>query len=274
MPEGSHQHSAEAGLRVQVFDFTQLATDRELRSAVRIGSPMGQFSVGAILAALCSQLCLYGSRGRRRRLRHATCNKLADTFGPRTMGSLLCSLLASKRTTQLGGTTGVITGRVRSSIGSKDLKLAECVSNRVKCQHENHGVTLFRLLCSIRARSRTSPHIRAPLPLHCLCDSGRAVSMGCGQQTSSDRQQGCVWRCPGGQAAAVRSEGNTDIGATDPAASPQGGMPCQQLPGLHRRGVYHARGKLLQSCSLWPSFPGGVGRLYHVRRLYYTWGFF
>ena len=214
---------------------------------------MGQFSIGAILAVLCSQLCLYGSRGKRRRLQYAARNRLGATFGPRTMGSLLCSLLVSKRTTQLGGTTGFITGRVRSSIGSNDLELAECVSNKVKCQHENYGVTLFRLLCSIWARSRTSPHIRAPLPLHCLCDSGRAVSMGCGQQTSSDRQQGCVWRCSGGQAAAVRSEGNTDIGATGPGASPQGGMPCRQLPGLHRRGVYHARGKLLQSCKGPPS---------------------
>jgi hypothetical protein len=31
-----------------------------------------------------------------------------------------------------------------------------------------------------------------------LCDSERAASMGCGQQTSTDRQQGCVLRCPGG----------------------------------------------------------------------------
>ena len=88
-----------------------------------------------------------------------------------------------------------------SSISNDSDSIAECVSNKVKYQHDNtyHGVkTLARRLCSIRARSFTSPHIRAPLSLHCLCDSERAASMGCGQQTSTDRQQGCVLRCPGG----------------------------------------------------------------------------
>ena len=134
---------------------------------------------------------------------------------------MLCSLLASKRTAQPGGVTGFITGRVGNSTSSSDSKLAECVKYQVKCQHEcnNHGVkTLDRQLCSIRARSRTSPHIRAPLPLHCLCHSGRAAVMSCGQQTSIDPQQGCVLRCPGEQAAAVRSRGYTDIGRTPAAA--------------------------------------------------------
>ena len=54
---------------------------------------MGRFGVAAILAALCSALCLYGSRGKRRRLQYAARIKSKDTFGPRTMGSLLCSML-------------------------------------------------------------------------------------------------------------------------------------------------------------------------------------
>jgi len=125
-------------------------------------------------------------------------------------------------------------GRRSFSISHKDSdSIAECVSIKVKEQHDNtyHGVkTLARRLCSIRARSFTSPHIRAPLPLHCLCDSERAASMGCGQ-TSTDRQQGCVLRCPGEQAAAVRSRDYTDIGATDPASSPRGMLPQgQQTP--------------------------------------------
>ena len=70
-------------------------------------------------------------------------------------------------------------GRRSFSISHKDSdSIAECVSIKVKEQHDNtyHGVkTLARRLCSIRARSFTSPRIRAPLSLHCLCDSQRGL---------------------------------------------------------------------------------------------------
>ena len=167
---------------------------------------MGRFGAAAILAALCSALCLYGSGGKRRRLQYAARNKLNDTFDPRTMGSWLLFLLGVRGEdlgiADLSGCRRSGRRSFSSSHNDSDSKSAECVNQLVK--------TFCRELCSTWAWSRVSRHIRAPLSLHCLCDSGRAVSMGCGQQTSSDRQQGCVWRCPGVQAAAVCSEGNTD----------------------------------------------------------------
>ena len=185
---------------------------------------MGRFGAAAILAALCSALCLPGSGGKRRRLQYAARNKLNSTFDPRTMGSWLFFLLGVRGEdliiADLSGCRRSGRRSFSSSHNDSD-SIAECVSIKVKEQHDNtyHGVkTLARRLCSIRARSFTSPHIRAPLPLHCLCDSERVASMSCGQQTSTDRQQGCVLRCPGGQAAAVRSRDYTDIGRTSAAA--------------------------------------------------------
>ena len=225
---------------------------------------MGWFGAAAILAALCSALCLYGSTGKRRRLQYAARNKLNDAFDPRTMGSWLFFLLGVR-----GEDLGIAdlsgcrrSGRRSFSSSHNDSdSIAECVSNKVKQQHDNtyHGVkTLARRLCSIRARSFTSPHIRAPLPLHCLCDSERVASMSCGQQTSTDRQQGCVLRSPGGgkllqcAAGTTRTLGEplrqrncitrgTVHGATDPASSPRGVLPQgQQTPQsrtLSARGV-------------------------------------
>ena len=105
--------------------------------------------------------------------------------------------------------------RGSSSSSSSDSELAECVNYQVKYQHEcnNYGVkTLYRELCSSRARSCISPHTSAPLPLHCLCHSGRAAAMSCVQRTSIDRQWGCVLRCPGtsccsAQLGATRTSG-------------------------------------------------------------------
>ena len=205
---------------------------------------MGRFGAAAILAALCSALCLYGSTGKRRRLQYAARNKLNDTFDPRTMGSWLFFLLGVR-----GEDLGIadLSGcrrsgrRSFSSISNDSDSIAECVSNKVKYQHDNtyHGVkTLARRLCSIRARSFTSPHIRAPLSLHCLCDSGHAASMGCGQHTSIDLPKSVILRCPGAsccsaQLGATRTLGEplrqrncitrgTAHGATYPAASPRG----------------------------------------------------
>ena len=55
---------------------------------------MGKFGVAAILAALCSSLCLYGSSSSSGDLKYAARIKLDETFGPRTMGSLSRSWLA------------------------------------------------------------------------------------------------------------------------------------------------------------------------------------
>ena len=177
---------------------------------------MGQFGVAAILAALCSSLCLYGSSGKRRGLRYAARHKSDDTFGPRTMGSLLCSMLRVN-TPGRDDHSSVLrrVGCVSGGSSSNDLELTECVSNKVKYQHDNtyHGVkTLARRLCSIRARSFTSPHIRAPLPLHCLCDSERAASMGCGQHTSIDLPKSVILRCPGASCCSAQLGATRTLG--------------------------------------------------------------
>ena len=218
---------------------------------------MRRFGAAAILAALCSALCLPGSGGKRRRLQYAARNKLNDTFDPRTMGSWLFFLLGVR-----GEDLGIAdlsgcrrSGRRSFSSSHNDSdSIAECVSNKVKQQHDNtyHGVkTLARRLCSIRARSFTSPHIRAPLPLHCLCDSERAASMGCGQHTSIDLPKSVILRCPGAsfcsaQLGATRTLGEplqqrncitrgSAHGATDPASSPRGVLPLgQQTPPSRR----------------------------------------
>ena len=101
---------------------------------------MGRFGAAAILAALCSALCLYGSRGKRRRLQYAARNKLNDTFDPRTMGSWLFFLLGVR-----GEDLGIadLSGCRRSGrrscsrISNDSDSIAECVSNKVKQQHDN-----------------------------------------------------------------------------------------------------------------------------------------
>ena len=216
---------------------------------------MGRFGAAAILAALCSSLCLYGSRSRSGGdFQYAARNKLDYTFGPRTMGSWLFFLLGVRgEDLGIADLSGCRRRRRRSSSSSSNNSdsIAECVSNKVKQQHDNtyHGVkTLARRLCSIRARSFTSPHIRAPLPLHCLCDSERAASMGCGQHTSIDLPKSVILRCPGASccsaqlgatqtlgeppsAAQLHQQGGTAHGATDPASSPRGMLPQgQQTP--------------------------------------------
>ena len=252
-------HWARTLQKVSTVTVTGSSSDRQCEavSSARVGSSvqcwhlrvhayssMGRFSVAAILAALCPQLCLYSSSNSSSYFQCTVCsnqeeglgtgagwcsgqqcssccggvhllNRLDDTFSPRTMGSLLCSLLVSKCTTQLGGTTGYIMGHIHSRTSSSDSKSAECVSYQVKYQHNNNNYrvkTLDRQLCSIWAQSSISLHIHAPFPLHCLCDSECAASMGCGQQTSTNHQQGCILRCLGGQAAAVHSQGYMDIG--------------------------------------------------------------
>ena len=125
---------------------------------------MGRFGVAAILAALCSSLCLYGSSRSGGDFKYAARNKLDDTFSPRTMGSLLCSLLASKRTGnhRWGSTRG---WQQWHSSSSSDSELGQCANYRVKYQHEynNHGVkTLYSELCSSRAQACVSSHTRAP----------------------------------------------------------------------------------------------------------------
>ena len=54
---------------------------------------MSQYGVGAMLAALCSQQILYGSRGRRRTLRYTACIRLKFTFGTGTKGPFLFFIL-------------------------------------------------------------------------------------------------------------------------------------------------------------------------------------
>ena len=129
-------------------------------------------------------------------------------------------------------------GRRSFSISHKDSdSIAECVSIKVKEQHDNtyHGVkTLARRLCSIRAQSSISPHIRAPPSLHCLCDRQRGLwatflnrsppgrdlelprdeLLQCAAGTTRTlgeplRQRNCITR-------------GTAHGATYPAASPRG----------------------------------------------------
>ncbi len=219
---------------------------------------MGRFGAAAILAALCSALCLPGSGGKRRRFQYAARNKMNDTFDPRTMGSWLFFLLGVRGEdlglADLSGCRRRGRRSFSSSHNDSD-SIAECVSNKVKQQHDNtyHGVkTLARRLCSIRARSFTSPHIRAPLPLHCLCDGGRAASTGCGQHTTIDLPKSVILRCPGasccrGQLGATRTLGEplrqrncitrgSAHGATDPASSPRGVLPLgQQTPPSRRR---------------------------------------
>ena len=135
---------------------------------------MGRFGAAAILAALCSALCLPGSGGKRRRIQYAARNKLNDTFGPRTMGSWLFFLLGVR-----GEDLGIAdlsgcrrSGRRSFSSSHNDSdSIAVCVNQLVK--------TFCRELCSTWAWSRISRHIRAPLSLHYLCDSGRAAVRSC-----------------------------------------------------------------------------------------------
>ena len=265
------------------FDFTQLATDRELRAAVpewthtaqsTFGPPMGRFGAAAILAALCSQLCLYGSNnsggyfqyaarsnqeeglgtetGWRSGRRRSSCcggvhllNRLDETFGTRTLRSSSCRyglltrtsgsrvhlltaglwcrkasvrmsmrgfasctcssskeewahfrLLRPSQTRQYGSDRSQLAASRRipsvSSSSSSSDSIAECVNRQAKTLHSE--------LCAIRAQACISPHTRAPLSLHCLCDSGRAAAMSCcdGQpgpaRTLSElpRQHSCI----------------------------------------------------------------------------------
>ena len=204
-------------------------------SSVRyLGPPIGRFSVAAILAALCSSLCWYGSSNSGGDFKYAARNKLDDTFGTRTLCSSFCRYGLLTRTSgswfisaQLENVAEVLRSAVpewaarflrssqkrqcgsdcsrlavsrripsdsSSSSSSSDSKFAECKNYEVKTPH--------RELCSIRARAFNSPHTCAPLPLHCLCDSGRAAAMsGCNGQpgatrTSSElpRQHSCITR--------------------------------------------------------------------------------
>ena len=186
------------------FDFTQLATDRELRSAVpewthtaqsTFGPPMGRFGVAAILAALCSSLCLYSSSGSGDDFQYAARNRLDETFGTRALCSSFCryGLLTRTSGTQCCRAISTGAGSFRTSqkrqcgsdcsqpaasrripsVSSSSISdsIAECVNRLVK--------TLYRELCSIRAQAFNSLHTGALLPLYCLCDSGRAAAMSC-----------------------------------------------------------------------------------------------
>ena len=57
---------------------------------------MGPFGVAAILAALCSSLCLYGSSSGGGDLKFAARIKSEVTFGTRTKSPLFCVLLAGQ----------------------------------------------------------------------------------------------------------------------------------------------------------------------------------
>ena len=177
---------------------------------------MGRFGVAAILAALCLSLCLYGSSGSSDDLKFAA--RATSWRKHSAQGQWLHCPAHGLRVSAPAITDDSIRWqrwRGSSSSSSSDSELAECANYQVKYQHEcnNHGVkTLYRELCSSRARSCISPHTGAPLPLHCLCDSGRAAAMTCVQHTSIDRQWGCVLRCPGtsccsAQLGATRTSG-------------------------------------------------------------------
>jgi hypothetical protein len=251
---------------------------------------MGRFGAAAILAALCSQLCLYGSgnsvgdfqhaarsnqeeglgteaewrSGQRRSLCYGgvhLLDRLEQTFGTRTLRSSSCrygqvTRSAGTRVHLLtAGLWGFIEGasvsngatHVRSgqrviskeewahlrvlspsqtrrygnhgsrptasrsipSVGSirSDL-ITECVNQLVK--------TFCRELCSTWAWSRITRHIRAPLSLHYLCDSGRAAVMSCwdGQPGSARTlselplQHSCI---TGGHRSRGKSIPNTNL---------------------------------------------------------------
>ena len=212
---------------------------------------MGPFGVAAILAALCSSLCLYGSSSGGGDLKFAARIKSEVTFGTRTKGSLFCALLAGQPVQHDFCSSIVCQLRNKGLLTSiQGLVLV------VLLTASGIGPAIGGSSRSRSARPSISPHIRAPFPLHCLCDSERAASMGCGQQTSTDRQQGCVLRCPGGQAAAVRSRDYTDIGRTSAAAQ------------LHYQG-FRSRGNI--SCGI----TQGVlpqGQQFSPSRIYCLWG--
>ena len=175
---------------------------------------MRRFGAAAILAALCSALCLYGSgdsggnfqyaarsnqeevtrpSGSRVHLLNAglRCGKASVSNGAAQVRSTVQRVISKEewahfrflspsQTRQYGSDRSQLAASRRiSSVGSSSSdSIAECVTNKVKYQHDNtnHGVkTLARQLCSIRAQSSISPHIRAPPSLHCLCDRQRGL---------------------------------------------------------------------------------------------------
>ena len=128
-------------------------------------------------------------------------------------------------------------GCVSGGSSSNDLELTECVSNKVKYQHDNnhHGVkTLARQLCSSRARSSISPHIRAPPSLRCLCDRQRGL-----WATYLNRPPTRACRpgleVPRDELLQCAARGYTDIGRTSAAAQ------------LHNQG-HRSRGN--RSCGI------------------------
>ena len=136
---------------------------------------MGWFSTAAILAALCSALCLYSSRGMSgSNFQYAACNKLNNTFSPRTMGSWLFFLLGvcseDLRIADLSRCWCRWWWSSSSSSNNSDSNsdlIAECFSIKVKYQHDNnqHRVkTLDRQLCSIGAQSSISRASVHPFP--------------------------------------------------------------------------------------------------------------
>ena len=91
---------------------------------------MSQHGVAAILAALCSSQILYGSKGKRRTLRYAACNKLNFTFGTGTMGSWLFFLLGVRgEDLSIADLSG---GRRRRRQSNSRDSIAECFNYQVK----------------------------------------------------------------------------------------------------------------------------------------------
>ena len=132
---------------------------------------MGRFGIAAILAALCSSLCLYGSSGSGGDLKigarvtswrkhsvqgqwlHCPAHGLRVSAPAITDDSIRCQRWCGS-----------------SSSSCSDSKSDERANYQVNYQHKVK--TLHRELCSPQAQACISPHTHAPLPLHCLCDSG------------------------------------------------------------------------------------------------------
>ena len=260
---------------------------------------MGRFGAAAILAALCSALCLYGSTnsggyfqsaarsnqeggldteaewrsGQRRNLCYGgvhLLDRLEQTFGTRTWRSSSCRYGQVTRSAGtrvhllIAGLRGFIEGASVSN-GAPHVRSGQCAISKEEWAHlrflspsqtrryGNHGSrptasrsipsvgsissdlitecvnqlvkTFCRELCSTWAWSRISRHIRAPLSLHYLCDSGRAAVMSCwdGQPGSARTlgelplQHSCI---SGGHRSRGKSIPNTNY--------PPRGMPFRQ----------------------------------------------
>ena len=163
---------------------------------------MGQYGVGAILAALYSQQILYGSRGRRRTLRYAACMRLKFTFGTGTKGPFLyCDIGVLSE--GLDGTDLRGCRRQRrqiiSSSSSINNSIAECFNHQVK------------QICKELLARPSIPRLSVPPFPHIACvttDFAAEMRSGDTAVTSGDS---CDFTAGGGT---MRGNNTTNLGSS------------------------------------------------------------